>query len=565
MSYDLKPVDVPRLTGWKLKAFVQALENGLLRKALVPRLFQEAGFDRLREACLEDRPSFYPHVPNGERISAEEAAETLKLVMGDSSATAAQARQGVRTTVLDYAVAYRKGAVSPEDVAVRLLDAVLESNGGSTPLGSVIDSDREDVMKQARLSAERFRKGEPLGPFDGVPVAVKDELDQVPYKTNVGTRFLGRDPAREDATPVARLRSAGALLFGKTNMHEIGIGVTGINPHFGPARNPWNLNTCAGGSSGGSAAAVASGLCPVAIGADGGGSIRIPASLCGVTGLKATWSRVSEFGAAPLCWSVAHVGPLAATVLDAAMAYAIIAGPDAKDSWTIGQPPVHLTGLDDEDLSGVVAGVFTPWFRDADPGVVEACEQGRKILEARGVRVKEIEIPELDLARMAHNITIGAEMTANMEKYYDEDPARFGLDVRINLALCREFTTRDYIKAQRVRTRLLETFRRVHEEVDVVLSPAAGCTAPAIRDDVLPDGESDLTVLAKVIRFATPANTTGWPAISVPVGHGEGGLPVGLQIMARPWEEHLLFRLGRVLEKETEQRRPQVFFDILPE
>ena len=170
----------------------------------------------------------------------------------------------------------------------------------------MIAVNRDDVMKQAREATQRIKAGKPLSIFDGVPVAVKDELDMVPYPTTVGTSFLGKSPAKEDATVVARMRAAGALLVGKTNMHEIGINVTGLNPHHGTTRNPYNTDHFTGGSSSGSATAVAAGLVPVAIGADGGGSIRIPASFCGVFGLKPTFGRVSEHGAAPLCWSVAH-------------------------------------------------------------------------------------------------------------------------------------------------------------------------------------------------------------------------------------------------------------------
>jgi Asp-tRNA(Asn)/Glu-tRNA(Gln) amidotransferase A subunit family amidase len=233
----------------------------------------------------------------------------------------------------------------------------------------------------------------------------------VPYPTTVGTRFLGGSPAREDATVVARLRAAGALLVGKTNMHEIGIGVTGLNPHSGATRNPHDPSHFSGGSSGGSAAAVAAGLCPVALGADGGGSIRIPSAFCGQVGLSPTYARVSSFGSAPLAWTVDHYGPIAGSALDAALAYAVLAGPDPRDPCTLRQPPVTLDTFDDVDLRGLILGVYRPWFEHASPAMVEGCSKLLKDLEQMGAEVREIEIPELDAARIAHLVTIVTSRT----------------------------------------------------------------------------------------------------------------------------------------------------------
>jgi Asp-tRNA(Asn)/Glu-tRNA(Gln) amidotransferase A subunit family amidase len=329
-------------------------------------------------------------------------------------------------------------------------------------------------------------------------------------------------------------------------------------------RNPYNVAHFTGGSSSGSATAVAAGLCPAAISADGGGSIRIPSSFCGVVGLKATYSRVSEFGAAPLDWSVAHLGPIAATAEDAALMYAVIAGADPKDENTLHQPPVALDGFDNFDLRDLKIGVYTPWFQHASPAMVAGCEKMVKDLQAMGARVCEIEIPELEAARVAHVITITAEMCAGLERYYAAHHAEYGLDVRTNLALARSFTARDYLQAQRVRTRALAHFQRALEQVDVIVTPATGCTAPAIPLDALPDGESDLTTLTEIMRFATPANLTGLPAISFPVGYDASGLPIGCQAIGRAWGEHVLLRLAHAAEQGVERRKPQVHYRLLP-
>lgn len=220
--------------------------------------------------------------------------------------------------------------------------------------------------------------------------------------------FLGTSKAKEDAEPVARLRRAGALLIGKANMHEIGMGVTGLNPHHGPARNPYLPNRATGGSSSGSAAAVAAGLCPIAVGADGGGSIRIPASLCGVVGLKPTFSRVSEHGAAPLCWSLAHVGPIAVSARDAALALSVMAGADPKDPHTLGQPPLDFAELERGDLSGLRIGVYWPWFEDAEADVVRLGKQLLETLVEAGAELREIEIGDLAPADAARAKTFAA-------------------------------------------------------------------------------------------------------------------------------------------------------------
>jgi Asp-tRNA(Asn)/Glu-tRNA(Gln) amidotransferase A subunit family amidase len=420
-----------------------------------------------------------------------------------------------------------------------------------------------DVLRQARESARRYQEGKPLSPLDGVPVAVKDEVDMVPHPTTVGTAFLGRAPASRDSTVVARLRAAGALLIGKTNMHEIGIGVTGLNPHHGTPRNPYNPAHYTGGSSSGSAAAVAAGLCPLAIGADGGGSIRIPSAFCGLVGLKATFGRISEFGAFPLDWSVAHIGPIAASAADAALGYALIAGPDPQDANSLHQPPPSLDGWDDTDISGLRIGLFLPWFRHASAEVVAACEAMLEGFTGLGAHLREIVIPDLDAGRVAHVITIAGEMAQAMETYQAEHHRQHGLDVRINLTLARAFTLRDYVKAQRMRTRMMNHFKQAFEQVDVIVTPMTGIAAPPIPASALPDGDSDLTTLAGIMRFATPANLTGLPAISFPAGYTQQGLPVGLQAIGRPWDEVTLLRLALTAEGLLERQPPQVHYRML--
>ena len=557
VEYDLKSVKLPRLAGRALRAVTELVENPIGRGLLIGQLLRDAGIEGFRRLRIEEAPTPLPTAPVA-------GATDGPLPDLDALAAAQQAGDGFAfATVADYAAAYRTGQTTPEAVAERVLDAIDASNRHAPSLRAIIFCDRADVLAQARAASGRIQAGQPLSIFDGVPVAVKDEVDQVPYPTKVGTRFLGRAPAREDATIVARMRAAGALLIGKANMHEIGIGITGLNPHHGTPRNPYALGHYTGGSSSGPAAAVAAGLCPVALGADGGGSIRIPAAFCGVVGLKPTFGRVSEFGAAPLCWSVAHLGPLAATARDAALAYAVMAGPDDKDQRSWAQPPLTLDRFDDPDLRGLKLGVYWPWFNHATPVVVAGCHRMLKALEQLGAQVIEVTIPELEPLRIAHVITIGSEMATGLDHEYAQHRREFGLDVRLNMALARSFTARDYVLAQRVRTRAISHFAQALTQADVLVTPATGCVAPPIPADALPDGESDLTLLVEAMRFAVAANLTGLPAISFPAGYDERGLSIGFQAMGRPWSEHTLLRLANVAERVVERKRPQLHYALL--
>lgn len=556
-TYDLQSVKLPRLVGGTLRVFVTLMENPVTRGVIISNLLQSGGITKLRDLTLDEPPTFLPRW--------EARASPVAPVDWTRFLQTSRTRKGFAfTTTRAYHDAYRAGLTTPVRVAEQVLAAIEDSDARTPPLRAMIACQSDDVMAHARASSERWRAGTPLSVFDGVPVAVKDEVDMVPYGTTWGTRFLGKTPARADATIVARLRAAGALLIGKANMHEIGIGVTGLNPHHGVTRNPYNVAHFTGGSSSGSATAVAAGLCPAALAADGGGSIRIPAAFCGLVGLKPTFGRVSEFSSAALCWSVAHNGPIGATVEDVALMYALIAGPDPNDPHTLPQPPVTLDRFDDFDLRDVTIGVFTPWSEHASPAMVAGYRRMLDALRAMGARVQEIEIPELEAARVAHLITITAEMSTVLTHAYERQRTDFGLDVRTNLALARSFTARDYLQAQRVRTRAQQHFRRVLEQVNVILTPATGCTAPAIPRDALPDGESDLTTLMEIMRFAPPANLTGLPAISFPAGYDDHGLPIGCQLIGRAWEEHTLLRLAHAAEQVVERRQPQVHYRLLP-
>lgn len=555
--YDLESIQMPYLSGIGLKIFVKVLRMPVIGNLLIGNLLKTAGISAFREKTFDDELTVKPyHYEPGNGAAAHSEIHFSEPQLPDAP--------GFHFwSASDYVAAYQAGDVTPEVVAKRVIAAMEDSDKHEPPLRAIIATRPTDILQQAQASTERYRKGEPLSLLDGVPVAVKDELDMVPFPTTVGTSFLGKDPVQEDSTIAARLRGAGALLIGKANMHEIGINVTGLNPHHGIARNPYNIQRYTGGSSSGPASAVAAGLCPIAIGADGGGSIRIPASFCGVVGMKSTFGRISEFGAAPLCWSLAHNGPLAANVRDLVLAWSLIAGPDEKDPDTLIQPAPDLQGWTNLDLSDLRMGVFWPWFRHATPEVVAGCEQMLQHFESRGAQTVAIEIPDLEAGRVAHLITIASEMAQSMSPYQAEFDTHFGLDVQTNLILARSFLAQDYVLAQRVRTRMIKYFMQVLDEVDVIVTPATGLTAPEIKPNALPDGDSDLTVLTEIMRFAQPANMTGLPAIAFPVGYDQAGLPISMQVMGKPWDERTLFRMALAAEQVVERRKPAWHYSLL--
>lgn len=548
MTYERKEVKAPRLAGAALKTVAALAERrmagGLIRKSMLSNL----GFDDYRAEVVDEVPTFWPRFP---MVPKQGEAPDLEKLLGEAG------EGGPFTTTADLRAAYASWTVTPREIARRAYAAIAASNAGEKPLRAVIVEDVEKALAAADASTERWKEGKPLSPLDGIPIVVKDELDVAGLPTTVGTGFMGETPAEHDATVVARLRAAGAVVLGKSNMHEIGIGVTGVNPHHGACRNPYDPGHITGGSSSGSASAVGAGLVTMAVGADGGGSIRIPSGLCGVVGLKATFGRISEHGAAPLCWSVGHVGPIGATARDVAAMYSVMAGPDGSDANTLGHPSLTLDGFDDTDLSGIKLGVYRAWLEDSDPEVVKIVDAAVKGFEARGATVEPFEIDDLQRFSQALLVTIVSEMLSGLSAERRTHKKDFGLDVRLNFAVGSELTSEDYVKAQRLRTRALASFGSVLEKVDGIVTPATAIPAPPIPEANLPNGDSNLVELDAIMRYAAVVNLLGLPAISFPGGYTEAGLPVGVQIIGRAWEEHKLLRLAHVAEGFVERRAPK--------
>ncbi len=551
-SYNLKSLKLPKLTGNMLSIFANLIETPFGKLLLLNSLLENGGIPKIRALNVDDVPTFYPLV----KLSSDDgpAVEMTEPIKSEWALP--------YPTALDYSQKYAKAEITPLEVAEQVIRNIKSSEQGEQPLRTFVALNRDDLFSQAEAATRRIKEGNSLSPIDGVPVAIKDEIDMLPFPTTVGTAFLGKQPAKEDSTVAARLRAAGALLVGKTNMHEIGIAPNGMNVHHGTVRNPFDRSCDTGGSSSGSAAAVSAGIVPIAIGADGGGSIRIPATLCGVVGLKPTFGRVSEYGAAPLCWSVAHLGPLTASVYDAVLVYSIIAGPDPKDSNSLVQPPVTLKGWNTPNLEGLRFGIYPEWNEHADPDVVLVFKEMLSKLEKRGATVIEIEIPELDEMRISHAITILSEMAMCM-RVYKAQRKEMAEAVRLSLVLGEEMNSNDYLQAQRYRTRAMATFEQIFSQVDVILSPGTAKPAQPFPVENPSLGWSDLSIDTEYMRYVFSGNLTGLPAISFPAGYDSRGMPVGMQAMAKHWQEHLLFRVAYNAEQVMERRAPASFYPSL--
>ncbi|QSQ24785.1 amidase [Pyxidicoccus parkwayensis] len=556
MTYQRNPVKAPRVSGMALKAFVNTLESSV-GSVVLEKLVRDSGIEQWRELPADDAPPVQLPLPHG-----APGAEAQSPGEQAARAIAATPVPKERETVSSFARAYREGGVDPVTVVRRIHEAIERLDSGKDRLGLFVARKPDEVLRAAEASAERLRAGRPLSVLDGVPVVLKDEVDLAGFPTTLGTKFRNQ-PVAADSTVAARLKAAGALILGKANMNEIGINPIGLNPHHGAARNPWNRGRITGGSSSGSGAVVAAGLCPLSIGADGGGSIRIPAALCGVVGLKATWGRIPETGVPPLCWNVAHVGPLGLTVDDVAAAYALLAGPDGHDIVAQSQPPHHLSGYEDGNLSGVRLGICWPYFEDADADVVARCKESVRALTDAGARVVEIPAPDLNTILWTHSCIILSEMAEAMLAHVKTRSADFGLDSRTNLAIGRHFRATDLVHALRHRHKLTRELLALMKDVDVLVTPTTATTAPVIPEATLPHGESNLPVVDALMRFVRLANLTGFPSLSLPAGFDREGLPVGVQLTGRPYEEHLLLRLGRVVERAAEVRTPPIHVTAL--
>jgi aspartyl-tRNA(Asn)/glutamyl-tRNA(Gln) amidotransferase subunit A len=467
----------------------------------------------------------------------------------------------------DYVAAYRERRTTPRQVAERAL-AELERFAARKPTMNVLASrDAERTRADAAASTERYAAGQPLGPLDGVPFLVKDQHDVAGLPTTLGAPS-GQKPANMDATIVARLREAGAVFLGKTVLTEWGLSPLGANTHFQMPHNPFDPTRAAGGSSTGSAVGVALGLCPIATAGDGGGSIRVPASLNGIFGMKGTFGRVSRAGDG-FRESVAALGPLGASTADLAQFFdAVASAADPKDEMTQHAPAPPTGGFlasARAEVRGMAIGVDEAEWRDAAFEIQAAGQAALRALEKSGVELRTVKVPLAPHAARIGYVSIGCEGIAYQRDNWLHHRDAMGEDLRLALAALAGITAMEYLDAQRLRRALALEVADVLLTVDALALP---CTAgPAPRYDERDAGGpfSDPVALDSLCRFAFLANLTGLPAASAPIGLDAAGLPIGLQLVGDAWGEATLLALLAELERVEVARvvRPPMAVNLL--
>jgi len=390
--------------------------------------------------------------------------------------------------------------------------------------------------------------------LEGIPIGVKDLYETAGVLTTAGSLFFKDYIPKEDAVAVSKLKVAGADIVGKTSTHEIALGVTNINPHYGTPRNPWNTACITGGSSGGSAAAVAAGMCMAALGTDTGGSIRIPASLCGVVGLKPTNGRVSLRGVFPLSWNLDHAGPLTRSVKDAALLLQVLAGYVEEDPASA-NVPVDDYSKDIE--AGVkdwrIALAIGDFVEVSDAEVLSAVRIAARYFVYLGAKVEEVDISWLYEAALANGRMTQADGAAYHHERLETHPELFGADIRQRLELGRDLPSGEYVLARRKQVEARRRSELFFRQYDALLLPSTPITALPI-DDI----ENSASQAPSLTRFTAPFNLTGLPALSIPCGFTKAGLPIGLQIVSGHWQEAKLLRAGYAFEQATEWHKQRV-------
>jgi aspartyl-tRNA(Asn)/glutamyl-tRNA(Gln) amidotransferase subunit A len=454
--------------------------------------------------------------------------------------------QAYELSLTEAAAQIRSRQLSP----VELVDSCLARLDAVEPSISAFATVTADRARTAATAAERdIAGGDYRGPLHGIPVGIKDlyDVEGVPCTSSSRVR-AGRVPTADSAV-VERLRRAGMVLLGNTHTHEFAYGA--ITP---TTRNPWNTDRIPGGSSGGSGAAVAAGVCTVAMGTDTAGSIRIPSALCGTVGLKPTYGRVSRRGITPLSWTLDHPGPLSRDVSDAALVLAATAGHDPVDPASVDVPvPDYLFGLD-RGVDGVRVGIPSNYYFDrVSPDVDGAVRAAASVLEGAGARLCEVTIPYADQILSAEWAIMLPEASAYHQSTLRSSAELYQPDVRMLLEAGELILATDYIKALRVRALMQRAWKAMFEEIDVLLTPGMPVAAPMVGAETheWPDGTTeDVTTL--LVRLTSPTDLTGLPTLAVPVGFDADGLPLGMQITGRPFDEQTVLQVGQAYQAATD-------------
>ena len=447
------------------------------------------------------------------------------------------------SSISELAPRLRRREISPVEITQECLSRI---EGLNPSLNAFITVTAESALAEARRAEEEISDGKWRGPLHGIPIALKDLIDTAGVRTTSGSALHEHRVPNEDAEIVRRLRQVGAVFVGKNNLHEFAYGGSSLVSHFGDVHNPWDVSRIAGGSSGGSAVSVPSGMCCAAIGTDTAGSIREPAALCGCVGLKSTYGRVPSRGVIPLSTSLDHIGPLAATVSDAAIVLQAIAGYDASDITSAEVPVADYVSALNHDAKSLRVGVPRAYlFEDLDAEVASAVEHALRGIATlvREVREVQLEVSTDRTVQAAESYAYHAENVAKAPNLYKAETLR-----RIRTG--ENVSTADYIRQRNELEQARRTIRNVFSTVDLLVTPTTPIPAPSIAElKASPDALRPAEL--KLLRNTRPFNVWGLPAISLPCGFTQSGLPIGLQIAGPPWREDLVLRLAHAYEQAT--------------
>ncbi|MDA0735161.1 MAG: amidase [Chloroflexi bacterium] len=458
----------------------------------------------------------------------------------------------LQLTISELAPRIKSGEVSP----VELTEAALAAADRLQPtLNSFITILHEQALAQAREQEAAIAKGEYRGPLHGIPIGIKDNIATKGIRTTVGSKVLKDHIPDEDAEVVTRCKEAGAIIIGKENLEEFAAGVTSNNLHYGAVHNPWGLEHIPGGSSGGGGANVAAGVTFASLGTDLGGSVRLPATFCGVVGLKQTFGRVSQRGLMVTSFNGDHIGPITRSVSDSALVLQVLAGYDPLDPSTVPVPVPDYSDNLSKGLQGITIGIPSNYYFDLiDPEVEVAIRKAITALQELGAETREISLPSMKYAA-AMRIAGSADAIVAHEPYLKSNRDDYGPSVLYRTLAGQFVLGKDYSKSMKVQRIIKEEHARVFQDVDCIVTPTAPVTAPRIDADTFTLGGKDYQVRGPgsgmVSRNTAPTNSTGLPAITVPCGFDQWGLPIGLQLIGRPYEEELLFQAAQAYEQAS--------------
>lgn len=555
MGMGIEELLAGRLSGKPLVLVAQALRNPRVASLGADVLRRELGIHKLESLEAEGAPLMLELTPRAARPPRE--------LEGTLPAPTTPAWVG---TAELFTAAFRAGKSTPTALLERVLSEIDSLARRQPKLRCFWLRDDDNARRAAAASTQRYAKDAPLGPLDGIPVAIKEHLAVRGLPCRDGHDLPDDELAARDSTVVARLRAAGAIIIGQTTMTELGLSPIGINPKRFPLRNPHHIERTAGGSSTGSAIAASLGLTPFSVGTDGGGSVRTPAAICGVFGLKPTFGRISR-GGGKLPGSVTHIGPIGASTLDLAHFLDAASGPDPEDITTFAAPPITRTfaSCTQRSVRGLTLGIDPDELRDADPRIVRVVEQSIHSLETCGVQIREIKLPLASHAFAIGSLTILAELCADAALSFQRHAAAYGPDVQTLMQLTRPFSARELMRAQKLRERLRIELQRVFQQVDALASPTTMSTALPVTTAEDRYGRIDAKGVRAMCRHTFLTNLTGHPAASIPVGIDDEGLPIGLQLIGDVWDEGTLLSLMAELERLGVARaaRPPYHVELL--